>query len=267
MFYTLAADNPGLTELFPLLTGTEECAPGHLYGPAVREYYLMHYIHGGTGSFASAAGSWKLGADDGFFLFPNEVATYRASQEDPWRYTWIGFSGTAAESLLASVGVTRETPVIRSAAAAPVFAEVRAAHLCGDVRALGSGLRVLSWIYGLFEALRPAPVDRHAPYVRSVQDAVEKLYASHITVEDLARSAGLDRRYLCRLFKAETGQTLRECLVGTRLRHARRLLCETKLTVREVASSVGYEDPCNFSRMYRRYFGFAPSERRGDSAG
>lgn len=37
------------TELYVTQYGTEDCAPGHYFGPAVRDYYLLHYITDGCG--------------------------------------------------------------------------------------------------------------------------------------------------------------------------------------------------------------------------
>ena len=37
--------------LSPVTLGHDACVPGHKYGPAVRPYYLLHYIFDGEGDF------------------------------------------------------------------------------------------------------------------------------------------------------------------------------------------------------------------------
>ena len=41
---------PGLN---PVQFGSEECAPGHFFGPAVRTYWLLHYVVSGKGTFVA----------------------------------------------------------------------------------------------------------------------------------------------------------------------------------------------------------------------
>jgi AraC family transcriptional regulator len=43
---------------------------------------------------------------------------------------------------------------------------------------------------------------------------------------------------------------------------ARRLLCETKRSVLDVALEVGYTDPSHFAQLFRRETGLSPSDYR-----
>ena len=48
---TVVSENKTFQDLNPLFVGYEYCEPGHCFGPAVREYYLLHYIMAGKGSY------------------------------------------------------------------------------------------------------------------------------------------------------------------------------------------------------------------------
>ena len=50
----LVLSNLHLRDLNPRICGREACAPGHTFGPAVREYHLLHYVVRGTGVFRRA---------------------------------------------------------------------------------------------------------------------------------------------------------------------------------------------------------------------
>lgn len=84
-----------------------------------------------------------------------------------------------------------------------------------------------------------------------------------ITLGELSSSVGYSTKQLTRLFKQETQLTPMQYLQGFRLRTAQLLLMEyPKLTIRQVAAIVGLE-PEYFTRLYRRYYGRAPSLSRG----
>ena len=46
---TLMLTNRHLRDLNPILAGAENCEPGHAFGPAVRNYTLLHYVASGRG--------------------------------------------------------------------------------------------------------------------------------------------------------------------------------------------------------------------------
>ena len=79
-----------------------------------------------------------------------------------------------------------------------------------------------------------------------------------LTIEDLARTAGMSCDHLRRTFKARFGLTpmayLREC----RMKEAAVLLRETNQEVKEVAWHVGFRNANNFSTAFRRFHGVSP---------
>ena len=103
---------------------------------------------------------------------------------------------------------------------------------------------------------------RRAVYEDAVQ-IIERDYASDLDLDVLARRIATSRRQLQRVF-AEVGDTsFREYLARVRMRHAARLLREGATPVREVAQSVGYRQPAQFAKAFRRHHGTSPSSLRG----
>ena len=101
-----------------------------------------------------------------------------------------------------------------------------------------------------------------AVYDEAVQ-VIESKYATDLDLDQLAREIATSRRQLQRVF-AEVGDTsFREYLARVRMRHAARLLREGAIPVREVAQSVGYRQPAQFAKAFRRHHGAAPSSLKG----
>ena len=86
-----------------------------------------------------------------------------------------------------------------------------------------------------------------------------------VRLEALAKSMGLDRRYLSRLFKAGNGMTMQRYLTQRRMEEAARLL-EQGYPVAVVGRMVGYEDAFHFSKAFRQYHGLCPRDwKKGGS--
>jgi len=92
-------------------------------------------------------------------------------------------------------------------------------------------------------------------------------YASDLALDDIARRVASSRRQLQRAY-AEIGRTtFRDHLTRVRMERAAELLASPGLTVREVARSVGYRQPAQFAKAFRRHHGVAPSDfRAGNGA-
>lgn len=81
------------------------------------------------------------------------------------------------------------------------------------------------------------------------------------SLEQLAKERDVSDRTLKRQLKAR-GTTYREVLDEIKRERARELLGNPNLSVQEVALQLGYADPANFHRAFRRWFGLSPETFR-----
>jgi hypothetical protein len=100
-----------VTELDMCHCGIEVCAPGHAYGPAVRDHFLIHYIRDGQGIFRVGETQYRLIKGDGFLICPGIVTYYQADWDEPWRYSWVGFHDSLAAAYLKDACLDAASPV------------------------------------------------------------------------------------------------------------------------------------------------------------
>lgn len=99
-------------------------------------------------------------------------------------------------------------------------------------------------------------------HVERVVHYVETNYGADITLERLARVAGLSPFYLTTLFRRVTGRSAMGYVRDVRHWQALALLRSTELDVAAVSRQVGYEDPYYFSRVFKARQGCSPLEYR-----
>jgi AraC family transcriptional regulator, regulatory protein of adaptative response / methylphosphotriester-DNA alkyltransferase methyltransferase len=116
--------------------------------------------------------------------------------------------------------------------------------------------------------MRDGTAERRAELFREAMALITSEYASDLHLEGVARRLATSRRQLQRAF-AEAGKTsFRDELARVRMEHARALLAADELPVRQVAVRVGYHQPAQFAKSFRRYHGEPPSAyRRANRAG
>jgi AraC-like DNA-binding protein len=260
------AFNTGFTELYPVFCGCENCGAGHDFGPGVRDYYIMHCVVRGRGVFIAEGKRYELTAGHCFLISPGRSVYYCADDADPWSYVWLGFGGSGAQGMVRAAGLC-DTPVTDCAGAAEAFMKLGAGIMSGRFDGYGNELAMLAALCGIFSCLPcEAPPHRQSVgYVNTARSYIERSLSDPISVGGIAAYCGLDRHYLCRIFRKCTGMTTQQYLVDRRMSRARALLGSGTLSVGDAARSVGYTDCFNFSKMYKKYFGVSPSQARREA--
>jgi AraC family transcriptional regulator of adaptative response / methylphosphotriester-DNA alkyltransferase methyltransferase len=112
---------------------------------------------------------------------------------------------------------------------------------------------------------RPTTIRLRTSLFEEATEIVDLEYGSDLSLDEIARRVASSRRQLQRAY-AEIGQTtFRDHLTGVRMEKAAELLAARGLTVREVAHRVGYRQPAQFAKAFRRHTGAAPSDFRADA--
>ena len=109
---------------------------------------------------------------------------------------------------------------------------------------------------------RPATVALRSSLYEDAVAIVEREYAADLGLDDIARRVASSRRQLQRAYAEVGDTTFREHLTAVRMIRAAELLARTSITVREVAHRVGYRQPAQFAKAFRRHHGIAPSDFR-----
>lgn len=106
-----------------------------------------------------------------------------------------------------------------------------------------------------------------APAVRRrVLEFMDASATAHLTIEVLAREAGLSPAHFARAFKESVGRAPHQHLLALRLERARRLLDAPGAALSDVALQTGFADQAHFTRFFKRQFGVTPGSLRRSRA-
>jgi transcriptional regulator GlxA family with amidase domain len=83
-----------------------------------------------------------------------------------------------------------------------------------------------------------------------------------LQVATLAATVNVSPSHFFALFKRWSGCSPIDYFIRLRMQRARRLLEQTSLSVKEIASEMGYNDPFYFSRAFKSVYQMAPSDYR-----
>lgn len=108
----------------------------------------------------------------------------------------------------------------------------------------------------------PSPADDQVRIVEKLCRYINEHLDSELRRDELADYVHLNPDYLTRVFKKETGCTIKEYVIRQKMEEAKALLHTTNLPISFIAAKVGYCNFSHFSYTYKKILGVTPQEER-----
>ena len=135
-----------------------------------------------------------------------------------------------------------------------------------DIRTLGSLEELTAWLSRILERFTDCVFNladiRHKDVIFQAVNYIRRHYASHLSLDEVARHVHLNASYLSRVFKEEMGMNFVSYVNNLRVETAKRLLLDSTVPLLEVAGMVGFEEQSYFTKVFKRITGITPGKYR-----
>lgn len=98
--------------------------------------------------------------------------------------------------------------------------------------------------------------------IEKVKKYIRENYFEKVSLDELSEIVNINKYYLIRLFKQQTGLSPIDYLINVRLSQAEKLLTQTSLTISEISDRVGFHSPSHFSKTFKESNHMTPSTYR-----
>ncbi|HHX0256069.1 TPA: response regulator transcription factor [Enterococcus faecalis] len=95
-----------------------------------------------------------------------------------------------------------------------------------------------------------------------VQDYIKSNLSTSLSLEHLAEQVHIHPVYLSKIYKQSTGENLSQFILNQRLNKMKELLLNTDLKIKTITEFVGYRKPQNINELFKKKFGYTPSQYR-----
>ena len=256
--------------IYPVCIGHFVYCAGYALNRNSYDSILIMYVRSGSCTVHASGGDVNVASGQTVLINCYEPHGYESNEG--WEADWIHVDGAAAIKYYEYLSRIYDS-------AAPVFcgeptglAALIAAFSCGKIPAEASMSMMITGMLADFSrgaedksndnkdtALSPVN-DKDS--ISAVTSYINSHFTEELSVDALASLASLSRFYFIRLFKKRTGCTPHEYLINTRLNHAKYLLKNTNLTIKEICFASGFADESRFCTCFRDCEGVRPSEYR-----
>lgn len=227
------------------------------YGPAQRDWYIIHYVLSGKGYFNGA----EVKAGQGFLITPQMPEHYYPDKQEPWTFLWVISNDPKMADLFPRYQADPDTHIFSFE---PLHAVIELSDIlirkgngtCDSFELLEYFLSLFKYTSGRQD--QKEPVTNAEIYLNAAVNYIELNLHRSITVSELTGFLGISQPYLFRIFRNRFGCSPKHYILKQKFSHAQHLLQETDLTVTQIAASVGFEDVQSFSKFFSTRAGLPP---------
>jgi len=263
-FYAYLGKPNYFSDLYVIDCGAYNCKPNESMGESIRDSMIIHYIRKGSGTFVCNGKSQTVSEGQTFVIFPDVRNQYIASKDDPWKYIWIVLKGNLVNNISKYGMISTVNPVITSSQIGLCLVQLQELLESHKMPIKGIFEYSLGLAYIVLSELAGVEIKyiSQNQNVNKAVDYIENRFADKINISEIASYVGIDSKYLCSIFRKNTGKTPYQYILDLRMKRACKLLSNNDCSIEVVAYSVGYTDKFAFSRIFKKHTGICPTDYR-----
>lgn len=263
------ATHPLTRECYPAAMGFYPAALAHRIKRSRHDDNLLIYCVDGEGLASTEDWTGTVTAGD-LLLLPQGVShAYQAAPDRPWTIYWVHFQGSSTAVFNQYLGYREGRKPVSRVGLSPQlvgqFRELLAVRRTGySTRAFINAANQLRHLLTqtALEMRRSQAISQHSFNLETVQSFMLEHIALPLDLDTLAAAAKLSKFHFSSKYKALTGYSPIKHFLNMKMEHAGHLLDSTNLSVKEIASALGYDDPLYFSRSFSKTLGVSPRAYR-----
>ena len=203
-------------------------------------------------------GRWQnVGAGTACLAPPHVVLAFRALPKTRWQFCWVRYQQRPEQKPI----ISSSSPAVARFDAGPMRAAING--LWQEVQSPVAPATIEHWVdiihtYVLRFA-QPWHVDDR---LHHLWNAVSAELGADWNLEKLSRQCHFSAEHLRRLCHQEIGRSPMQQVTYLRMERAVKLLTTSNDKIEVIAAAVGYDNPFVFSRTFKKWIGWPPSDYR-----
>ena len=248
--------------------GRLEALQPHTSSRSGLKSYLFLMVTSGSGTLEYGGVPYTL--TPGMCAFVDCLPGYaHTTSEDLWSLSWCHFYGPGMSLIYqkymergGKAVFTPDSPDPFSSVLGTLFSLATGSDYIRDMRINEELNRLLTLL--MAESWHPEErkLFSKKTSVMDVREYLDRHFAEHISLDDLAARYYINKYYLTRVFREQFGMSITAYLQSVRITYAKQQLRFSEKSVEEIGLECGLGSLNYFSRVFRKVEGVSPTEYR-----
>ncbi len=237
-------------------------------------YYELYFLQQGNRSFYIENDSFSLSNND-LILVPAKFS-HRTTGENFTRYIVNFTHDFLRESEIRIIELCERQPISMQAKEAEKVFDILDTLLLIQSDNTKQNLSnkdynfnvCFSYLLFTLSTLKNFPKQKYVeqkgyrPRTKKIMAYIQEHFKEPINLDYFCRMFFISEHALCSSFKKDTGMTIINYLLNTRLKNAQRLLTYSNKKIQQISDECGFSSPKYFNRIFKQVINASPSEFR-----
>ena len=227
--------------------------------------WCIEYVEEGRGTIHIDGDTFFPKAGDSYFLHAGKDHHYYSDREDPWKKHFVNVSGKLVDSLAEGYGVSGTT-LFEGLDLGGELKQIAEIAKRGEMDNTPELIAILNEIFMKMHASIKKD-DELSRLGAEMKDFLNTQVTSKFHMELLCKHISKSESQTIRLFKKIFGITPYTYVLNKKISFAKKLLIDTNLSVKEIATKLCFSDEYYFSNIFKEKVGCPPSQYRRSHEG
>ena len=244
----------------PLIVATTGAAlwdTGHVFNRQSSDIFGIEYVCSGNVRLVQNNKEYVVSKGEVYLLRQGCNQAYTTGPAGFVSKRFLTLQGMALEPVLRACGLW-QIDIIKPQSERVVEQLIKRADILLTKKPAGFALKLSSIAYDLLLELSKSAVSSRPPVINRAIEFMQQNLSRTISSHDISRQVGLSNTHFNRLFFQNMQVSPLRFFIDQRMAWAKHLLVDTALSVKEIAITVGYENPLYFSSQFKKSAGVSP---------
>jgi AraC-like DNA-binding protein len=263
-------NNPLLKGLYLSSLGYYPKAKGHFtYRKNGLPENFLFYCVDGHGWYKLNGEYYEVGPNEFFILPQNVEHSYGSSENHPWSIYWIHFGGESLPTLNATDTVKKHCKsfYIKDngdivALFIKMYQTLEAGYSIDNLSFINMSLYHFISLFIYNSKHYPVNKSAKTDWIDNAVAYMQEHISSNITLDDLCKHCNYSTSRFSSLFKQKTGYAPIDYFIQMKMQKATQQLDFSDRSVKDIALTMGFDDPYYFSKRFRKVIGVSPQKYR-----
>jgi len=226
----------------------------------ISQIYCIEYVEGGRGTVHMDDEIFYPKAGDSYFLHANKSQHYGSDRNDPWKKHFVNLSGKLVGHLAEGYGISN----VSYFEGLDLGDEIKQIIEIAKKEEIHPTSELIAILNNIFLKMHNHTKDTNDLSGIGVQmkDFLNTQITTKFHIELLCKHISKSESQTIRIFKKIFGVTPYTYVLGQKISFAKKLLVDTNLSIKEIATKLCFTDEYYFSNIFKEKTGKTPTEYR-----
>lgn len=195
---------------------------------------------------------------------------YYSDKDKTAKVFWLHFRGQGTDAVMMQAGMYSKLPILLNDSDSSVckmltniFSVTKRQESGFEAKNSPMIYSVVTYILSdVLKELLSSPQTMSDEIIQTVRGYIDEHISEEFSLDKLAKTANVNKYYLCRLFKSQLGISPMSYVIKRKVEYSKKILEDSTCNIALIANTLSFSDQSHYSKSFKAMTGLSPTQYR-----